>query len=142
MIGILDTNLMIPMFASSFGENFIILFATFKGLSWEYAEAAFIDGAGHFRVWWQVMIPQVLSPMFALFMVGFIGRWSDTDTALLFMRTHPTLASGLYEYSVRDDYNVPVLFSGFMLSMIPVLALYIAFQKTIMDIQIGGGLKG
>jgi raffinose/stachyose/melibiose transport system permease protein/N-acetylglucosamine transport system permease protein len=141
-LGILDTNFMIPMFASSFGENFIILFATFKSVSWEYAEAAFIDGAGHFKVWYKVTLPQILSPMFALFMVGFIGRWSDTDTALLFMRTHPTLASGLYEYSIRDSYNVPVLFAGFMMSMIPVLALYIAFQKKIMDIQIGGGLKG
>jgi raffinose/stachyose/melibiose transport system permease protein/N-acetylglucosamine transport system permease protein len=110
-LGILDTNFMIPMFASSFGENFIILFATFKSVSWEYAEAAFIDGAGHFKVWYKVTLPQILSPMFALFMVGFIGRWSDTDTALLFMRTHPTLASGLYEYSIRDSYNVPVLFA-------------------------------
>lgn len=141
-LGILDTNFMILMFTTSFGETFIILSATFRGISWEYAEAAFIDGAGHFRVWWQVMLPQAISPMFALFMVGFIGKWSDSDTALLFMKTHPTIASGLFQISHRDSYNVPVLFAGFMMSMIPVLALYIAFQKTIMDIQVGGGIKG
>jgi raffinose/stachyose/melibiose transport system permease protein/N-acetylglucosamine transport system permease protein len=141
-IGILDTNFMIVMFASSFGDNFIMQFATFKGVSWEYAEAAFIDGASHFKVWYMVMIPQAMSTMVALFVVGFIGRWADSDTALLFMKTHPTIASGLYKLSHRNSYNVPVLFAGFMISMLPVLGLYVAFQKTIMDIQIGGGLKG
>ena len=141
-LGILDTNFMIVMFASSFGDTFVMLFATFKGISWEYAESAFIDGANHFTVWFRIMLPQAASTLVALFMVGFIGRWSDSDTALLYMRTHPTIASGLYRYSIRGSYNVPALFAGFMMSMIPVLALYIAFQKTIMDIQIGGGLKG
>lgn len=141
-IGILDTNFMIVMFASSFGQNFIMQYATFKGVSWDYAEAAFIDGAGHFRVWLEIMIPQAISTMVALFVIDFIARWSDSDTALLFMKTHPTIASGLYVYSHRNSYNKPVQFAGFMIGMIPVLALYIAFQKTIMDIQIGGGLKG
>jgi ABC-type glycerol-3-phosphate transport system permease component len=58
------------------------------------------------------------------------------------MKTHPTIASGLYKLSHRNSYNVPVLSAGFMISMLPVLGLYVAFQKTIMDIQIGGGLKG
>lgn len=141
-IGILDTNFMIVMFASSFGQNFVIQFATFKGVSWEYAEAAFMDGANHFKVFFMVMIPQAISTMVALFVVGFIGKWSDSDTALLYMKTHPTLASGLYIYSHRNSYHKPIQFAGFMIGMIPVLTIYIAFQKTIMDIQIGGGLKG
>jgi raffinose/stachyose/melibiose transport system permease protein/N-acetylglucosamine transport system permease protein len=141
-IGILDTNFMIVMFASSYGQNFIMQYATFKGISWEYAEAAFIDGANHFRVWVEIMIPQAMSTMVALFVIGFIGKWSDSDTALLFMKTHPNIASGLYVYSHRNSYHKPIQFAGFMIGMIPVLALYIAFQKTIMDIQIGGGLKG
>ena len=141
-IGILDTNFMIVMFASSFGQNFIMQYATFKGISWEYAEAAFIDGANHFKVWIEIMIPQAISTMVALFVIGFIGKWSDSDTALLFMKTHPNIASGLYVYSHRNSYHKPIQFAGFMIGMIPVLALYIAFQKTIMDIQIGGGLKG
>lgn len=141
-IGILDTNFMIVMFASSFGQNFVMQYATFKGVSWEYAEAAFMDGASHFKVWINVMLPQATSTMVALFVVGFISRWSDSDTALLYMKTHPTLASGLYIFSHRNSYHKPIQFAGFMIGMIPVLTLYIAFQKTIMDIQIGGGLKG
>ncbi len=139
---VLDTYFMIFMFAGSFGQNYVILYATFKGVSWEYAEAAFIDGAGHFRVWLQVMLPQVLSPMFALFMVGFIGLWSDSETSLLYMRSKPTIASGLTRLSHLNSGNMSMLFAGFVISMIPLLALYIAFQETIMDIQIGGGLKG
>ncbi|MBQ9734424.1 MAG: carbohydrate ABC transporter permease [Clostridia bacterium] len=141
-LGVLDTYFMIFMFAGSFGQNYVILYATFKGVSWEYAEAAFIDGAGHFRVWVQVMIPQALSPMFALFMVGFIGLWSDSETSLLYMRNLPTIASGLTRLSHTASGDMSMLFAGFVMSMIPLLILYIAFQETIMDIQIGGGLKG
>lgn len=142
MLGIYDTQFLIFMFTSSFGQNFIILFATFKSLSWEYAEAAFIDGAGHFKVWLNIMLPQAISPMVALFMVGFIDRWGDSETALLYMKSHPSLASGMYIYGLRDSYNVPVYFAGFIMCMIPVLTLYLCFQKSIMDIQLDGGLKG
>lgn len=141
-IGVLDTNWMIFFLASSFGENFLILYASFKGMAWEYAESAFIEGAGHFTVFTKIMLPQALPVMTALFITGFISRWSDTDTSLLFMRTHPTIASGLFEYSVRDAYNIPVLFAGFVMSAIPIIILFIIFRKTIMDIQLGGGLKG
>ena len=141
-IGVLDTNWMIFFLASSFGENFLILYACFKGMAWEYAESAFIDGAGHFTVFSRIMLPQARSVMTALFVTGFISRWSDTDTALLFMRTHPTIASGLFEYSIRDAYNIPVLFAGFVMSAVPIIILFIVFRKTIMDIQLGGGLKG
>lgn len=141
-IGVLDTPFMIFMLASSFGENFLILYACFKGVSWQYAESAFIDGASHFKVWSNIMLPQMKGPMTALFVVGFIARWSDTDTTLLYMRTHATIASGLYEYSARDAYNIPILFSGFVMSALPILILFICFRKRIMDIQMGGGLKG
>lgn len=141
-IGVLDTNWMIFFLASSFGDNFLILYASFKGMAWEYAESAFIEGAGHFTVFTKIMLPQALPVMTALFITGFISRWSDTDTSLLFMRTHPTIASGLFEYSVRDAYNIPVLFAGFVMSAIPIIILFIIFRKTIMDIQLGGGLKG
>lgn len=142
MLGIYDTQFLIFMFTSSFGQNFIILFATFKSLSWEYAEAAFIDGAGHFTVFYKVMLPQVISPMVALIMVGFIDRWGDSNTALLYMKNHPSLASGMYIYGLRDSYNIPVYFAGFIMCMVPVLTLFLVFQKSIMDIQLEGGLKG
>ena len=141
-IGVLDTNWIIFFMASSFGNNFLILYACFKGMAWEYAESAFMDGAGHFTVFTRIMLPQARSVMTALFVTGFISRWSDTDTALLYMRTHPTIASGLFEYSVRDAYNIPVLFAGFVMSAVPIIILFIVFRKTIMDMQLGGGLKG
>ena len=82
--------------------------------------------------------------MIALFMVEFIGRWGDSETALLFLPNHPSLASGLYIYKRINEtrLNTPALFSGLMLCTVPVLVLYICFQKSIMEIQLDGGLKG
>lgn len=139
-----DTYFMIFMLAGSFGQNYVILYATFKGVSWEYGEAAFVDGAGHFRVWLQIMMPQAISVMVALFIVGFIGKWSDAETPILYMKKLPTLASGLAELSSDQEAqgDMPMMFAAFVMSMIPLLILYAAFQETIMEIQLGGGLKG
>ena len=54
------------------------------------------------------------------------------------------LSSGLYIYQIEQvrETNYPALFAGLIISIIPVIALYIAFQNTLMDMQLSGGLKG
>ncbi len=139
-----DTPLYAILSASALGSVFVYINATFKGLSWEYAEAAFIDGAGNTRTFFQVMLPQVISPLAALFVSEFILHWNDSMAPLLFMPNTPTLASGLYVYQVVTSraINYPLLFAALMMCLIPVLILYFAFQKNLMDLQLGGGIKG
>lgn len=126
------------------GFMFIFMSSTFRGLSWEYAEAAFMDGAGHFRVFFQVMLPQVMPTVTALFVSEFITRWNDSMTPLVYFPNLPTLASGLYVYQTIASraINYPMLFAALVMCMIPVLVLYIIFQDTLMDLQLGGGVKG
>ena len=107
-------------------------------------EAAQIDGAGHFRTFLQVMMPQATGVIMALFLVAFIGQWNDYQFPILFLKDYPTLSSGLYIYQIEQvrETNYPVLFAGISIRIIPVIALYIAFQNTLMDMQLSGGLKG
>jgi ABC-type glycerol-3-phosphate transport system permease component len=60
------------------------------------------------------------------------------------MKELPTLASGLAELSSdsKAQGDMPMMFAAFVMSMIPLLILYATFQETIMEIQLGGGLKG
>ena len=120
------------------------MYATFKSLSWGYAEAAFIDGAGHFGTFFRIMLPQVISPMCALVLSEFIIMWTDADTPLIFFPDMPTLAYGLFLYQdvVRKTLQYPIFFAGLITCMIPTVALYAVFQRSLMDIQMGGGLKG
>lgn len=144
-LGLYNT-LLVPAIAgfSGFGMNFLILYGFFRNLSWNYAEAAFIDGAGHARVFFSIMMPQALPPMLTLSIMSFIGAWNDYMTPLLYMPDFPTIASGVYriKISLTRSGDYPVYFAGLVVSMIPVLAIFIAFSKTIMQNFTVGGLKG
>lgn len=144
VLGVADTPLFMVFSVSALSFLYVILYSTFCGLAWEYAEAAFVDGAGHFRVFFQIMLPQVISPMVALFISEFIGRWNDSMTPLIYFPSMPTLASGLYIYQLVASraINYPMLFAALIMCMLPVLILFFIFQEKLMDIQMSGGVKG
>lgn len=143
-LGIIDTPFLVLSFAAGFGFNFVVMFSFFQSLSWEYAEAAFIDGASDFRVFLQIMLPQSLSMIVALCVVASVGFWNDYMGPLLFLKSYPTLAAGLYLYQLDAVMyqTMPVYFAALLMSAIPVVVFYIAFQNTLMDMTIGCGLKG
>ena len=143
-LGLYDSPITLITGFSALGSTFVIAYAFFKGVDWGYAESAFIDGAGHLRVLFQIMLPQAISPMIALSLTIFISKWSDAQTPLIYLPSYPTLASGFYWYEKKAgaDANYPVLFAGLFMSAIPIIALYIAFQDKLMNLNMGGGLKG
>lgn len=144
-IGILDSPLIVLSYAGGFGFNFIVMSSFFKALPWSYAEAAAIDGAGHFRILVQVMLPQAVAPIVSLSILAAIGIWNDYMTPILFLPSYQTLASGLYNYQEIMKYkgaNVPVYFAGVLMSMVPIMVLFACFSNTIMDKTYAGGLKG
>ncbi len=130
---------------SGFGFNFLILYGFFSTVSWSYAEASFIDGAGHFTVLFKVMIPQALPAMVTLCIMAFITSWNDYLNVLLYMPDYPTLASGIYQIKLTLKRNLemyPVYFAGLIISIVPVMVLFACFSNTIMKNFTVGGLKG
>ena len=93
-----NSPLILLSMTSGFGMNYLVMLAAFDNLSWDYAEASFMDGAGHMRVFIQVMLPQVMPIFTALFLVAFIGIWNDYMSPLIFMPDIPMLATSLYEF--------------------------------------------
>ena len=131
--------------AGGFGFNFIIIHSFFEGVSKEYAEAAFMDGAGHFRVFFQIMLPMAIPSIMAVVITTFIGNWNDYMTPLLYLKDKATLSSGLYvfkEIMVQGGNKEHIYYAGLLISLIPVLVLFISFQNTIMEKVYAGGLKG
>ena len=143
-LGIIDTPFLLVTKAAGFGFNFIVLYSFFSTLSWTYAEAGFIDGASHFKVFTQIMLPQALPVIGSLFIVSFVQLWNEYMEPTLFLQSYPTLSSGLYIFQLEmtRGINYPVLFAGLILSVIPVIILFICFQKTMMESMSVGGIKG
>lgn len=124
--------------------DFIMLYAIFKSVSWSYAEAAYIDGANHFTVFFKVMLPMASTPILALWIMLIMGKWNDYMTCIVYFPDWLTLSAGLFTYQlvhVRDA-NTPVLFAGLLICMIPPLCLFIALQNKVSSLTIAGGLKG
>jgi ABC-type glycerol-3-phosphate transport system permease component len=135
---------LVLMYSGGFGFQFLLLYSAFRSLSWTYVEAAYIDGAGDFTSFYKVMLPMVAPTLVPLAILDFIGFWNDYFTPYMYMKNHPTLAVGLQSMVSQMQYNAnwPALFSLMLFSMVPVLIIFIAFQKQIMSNVTTGGLKG
>ncbi len=131
--------------SGAFGSMFLIYYATFKGVSWTYAEAAFIDGASHFRVFVQLMLPMTKTVFGALFITSFIGIWNDYMSPLIYMPSYPTISYGAWQiqYSVVTEFAiVPIQLAGLVLVILPILLLFVIFKDKLMGALTMGGLKG
>lgn len=130
-----------------FGLHFLILYGTFKGLPWSYAESAFIDGAGHFKVLFSIMLPLALPTCSVLFVLDFLNVWNDYQTSLLWLPSYPNLAYGLWYFQLYgttggSGATMPMVLAGFAIIMTPTVILYLSAQKLIVSKFTVGGLKG
>ena len=126
------------------GLNFLVLYGFFRNVSWSYAEAAFMDGAGHARVFFSIMLPQALPAIVTLSIVSGIAAWNDYMDVLMYLPSFPTIASGMYGVSrtlPRQGYST-VYFVALVISMLPILILFTCFSNVIMKNFAVGGLKG
>ena len=92
--------------ANFLGMYFLVFYATFKSLPWTFAEAAQIDGAGHFRTFIQIMLPLIRSTLFAVFILLFIEHWNDYYTPMVFLPEKPTMSYGLFIFQTYPTRRV------------------------------------
>lgn len=143
-LGLVNTPLYLLALGAGHGMYFLIMHSYFENLSKSYMEAARIDGANDFVIFLRIMLPMAKPLIFAMFIAILIGVWNDFTTPLLYLDNYPTLASGLYRYKIVAAYtlNTPVYFAGILLSALPMAALFITFNKTLMQNLTIGGIKG
>lgn len=144
-LGIFDTPFMLIKSAGGYsGKPFFVLFSFFVTLPWDYGDAALIDGANDYQVFFKIMIPMAMGPIMAMYTVDIIGNWSDYTNILLYLPSFPTLMAGLYLYEsdMTRDVNYPLYYTGVIVMMLPVLIAFVCCQDLIMKNVTMGGLKG
>ena len=142
-LGLQNSPLFIIVGAAGYGNVMLIFLASFDTLSWEYAEAAEIDGANDYYIFFRIMLPLIKPAFVALFLTSVIGSWNDYMTPLIYLKEMPTIAAGLYIFKQNMMFGeLPVYYAGVVMSFIPTLVLFIIFRKTIMENVAAGGLKG
>lgn len=127
-----------------FGFNFLLLYGAFKRIPDSYSEAVFLDGGGHFTVFFKVVIPMMMPTFIALYILSFISIWNDYSSSLIYLPSTPTLAYGLYVFqydAAKYEATLPEILAGFAICSIPSVVLFCSFQKVITKSLTVGGLK-
>ena len=118
----------------------------FEGLPRELEESAAIDGAGPATTFFRVMLPQVGPPLIALSITQFQGAWNDFFWPLVILRqnTDYTLTVGLSSfqglYGGQGDYGL--ILAGAVLSALPVILIFVVFQRYFVDTGADSAVKG
>jgi multiple sugar transport system permease protein len=118
----------------------------FEGMPRELEESASIDGAGPFTTFWRVMLPQAGPALIALAITQFQGAWNDFFWPLVILRRNLdfTLTVGLSNfrelYGGQGDYGL--ILAGAVLSAIPVLIIFVVFQRYFVDTGSDSAVKG
>jgi multiple sugar transport system permease protein len=141
--GLLNTYLgaLLPTFASAFG--IFLLRQAINQVPRELDEAATIDGAGHFRIFTSIVLPNIRPALATLVVFAFMGSWNSFLWPLVVLRspelqTLPVALAALQgQYTTEWD----IVMAGSVVSVLPMLALYIFAQKYVIQGVASSGIK-
>ncbi|MFD3257104.1 carbohydrate ABC transporter permease [Paenibacillus lentus] len=130
---------------SMFSIYFTFLLRQFMvGVSDEFIEAARIDGAGHFKIFTSIMIPLCKPVLATVAIIKFIWTWNDYQNPLIFLLDKDLYTIPLGMSLFRDDYtnNYAIMMTAAVSAIIPLLIVFIALQKQVINGIALGGVKG
>lgn len=137
------TPLILPSFLGS--AFFIFMMRQFfMGLPNELADAATVDGAGHFRTFWQVMLPLVKPALMVVAVFTFLGTWNDFLGPLIYLndsRLYP-LSLGLYAFRAQRTTEWALMMAASAITTIPLIIVFFFTQRYFLEGIKLTGLKG
>lgn len=144
--GLVDSSLaLILVLAGGSAFNIWLLKSYIDGIPVELDEAAMVDGAGHFTVFYKITMPLAMPQMVVIFLFSFIATYSEYVITSVFLQTpgKMTLALGLQSFITNQFAAHWTLFSAAaVLSSLPIMIIFMALQKYIQNGLIAGGVKG
>lgn len=135
-------GIIFPSLASAFG--IFLLRQAFQGVPKELEEAARMDGCSELGIWWFVMLPAIRPALVTLAIFTFIGSWSDFLWPLIVIDQpeYYTLPLGVARLAGTFSLDWRLIAAGSVISIAPILLLFIILQKYIVPSDLGSGVKG
>ncbi len=143
-LGLTDTHLalILGQLASAFG--IFLLRQFFLTVPKELVEAARIDGSGEFRTFASIMLPQAKPALSTLIIFTFVQVWNDYTAPLIYLNSKEkyTIQLGLTFFQSEHTMQYTVIMAGTVCALIPILTIYMIFEKQITNGMVHSGLKG
>jgi len=135
--------LIIPGAANAFGIFFMRQYI--MSVSSELMDAARIDGAGEFTIFWRIILPIIAPGLTSLGLIFFMGSWNDFIGPLIYLKspehfTLPLIIRSLVGPVGRTVYDVQMATS--VISLIPLLIIFLVFQRRFVEGITAGAIKG
>jgi multiple sugar transport system permease protein len=144
--GLMDTypGLILAYVAQFLPFTIFLMTSYYSGIPGEIMDAARIDGNTTYGVYWRIMLPIGRPALLSVGILNALFCWNDVLISLLMMPSpeHRTLMVGVT--SLRGQYSddIPTFASGVLIAALPVLVLYLFFQRQIADGITAGATKG
>jgi putative chitobiose transport system permease protein len=134
-------SVILPSLASAF--NIFLMRQAFRGVPNDLIDAARVDGAGEWRVWWQILLPIVRPSMAAVAIFTFVTSWNDFlwPSLMLHARDGMTLPVGLAALQGFFSSDFRAIAAGVTMTVIPILLFFIVVQRHFVR-GLAGAVKG
>lgn len=144
-LGLLNTyaGLVLPALAPAFGV-FLFRQAMINTVPKELLEAARIDGAGEFRIFFTIVIPLVRPMIGAFLMITFLGAWNNFISPQIVLQEPESFPLSVAINNLRGIYatDYGLIMSGTLVSIAPVMCLFLLLQKEFISGLTSGAVKG
>ena len=143
-MGLYDSYLalVLPAMISPFATFF--LRQTYLSIPMELSEAGRIDGAGHWRIYLQLIMPLAKGSMVTVGILAFIDSWNDYMQPSILLRSVEkfTIPIGLEWFSTSNGTNYALIMAATVVSLVPILLIFICTQKYYIESIAASGIKG
>lgn len=115
----------------------------FRSIPMELDEAAYIDGCGNLRLYTNIILPLAKPAIATVFIIDFLNTWNEfmVQSVLITKDTMKTVPNGLLSFFGEFSVDYGLLNAGVLISIIPVLIVYLLFQKYFVS-GMAGAVKG
>ena len=121
-----------------------LLASFFSTISRPLIEAARLDGASVWRVFWEIVLPLSVPALMTVVIVQSLWVWNEVLVAVIFLQDQGlrTLMVGLTLFNSRYRHDVPIVMAGMMIAAVPMVLLYLVGQRFFIRGLTAGGVKG
>ncbi|GIP34641.1 ABC transporter permease [Paenibacillus sp. J2TS4] len=143
-LGLFDTHFGLILLGSFSVLGTFLLRQFFLGVNNEYLEAARIDGAGHWKIFFTIALPLVRPAIATYGILRFIWTWNDYQNPLIFLRSENllTLQVGIRKFADAYGEFYSLMMAGSVIAIVPLLLIFIIGQKQVIEGISLGGVKG
>jgi alpha-glucoside transport system permease protein len=142
-LNLFDTVLGLVLFHAAFGLPFAIFLLRnfFIGIPRDLMEAARIDGAGEFKIFWRLILPLGKPAIASLAIFQFLWTWNDLLVALTFGRSTVPITVAIFSQMRQFSGNIELIAPATFISLIVPLAVFFIFQRSFVQGLLAGSVK-